>query len=130
MSTDNHDLDERVFQFRLMELPGQPMMMHMGTNRLVNDLHAELKRERARVAELESVLVRGVEGEEYFWRDDAEKALNGSSTAAWLLRQKADAVDAIAENMVRDMTVSDIRMVASLHRQAADEADKAGGGDE
>jgi hypothetical protein len=54
VSTDNHDLDERVFQFRLMELPGQPMMMHMGTNRLVNDLHAELKRERARVADLEA----------------------------------------------------------------------------
>jgi len=53
VSTDNHDLDERVFQFRLMELPGQPMMMHMGTSRLVNDLHAELKRVRARVAELE-----------------------------------------------------------------------------
>jgi hypothetical protein len=54
VSTDNHDLDERVFQFRLMELPGQPMMMHMGTSRLVNDLHAELKRVRARVAELEA----------------------------------------------------------------------------
>ena len=52
------------------------------------------------------------------------------SSGAWMMRKKADAVDAIAENMVRDMTVSDIRMVASLHRQAADEADKAGGGDE
>jgi hypothetical protein len=57
MSNDNHDLDERVDQFRLMELPGQPMMMHMGTHRLAQDLHAELKRVRARVAELKASAV-------------------------------------------------------------------------
>jgi hypothetical protein len=53
MSNDNHDLDERVDQFRLMELPGQPMCIIMGTHRLVQDLHAELKRVRARVSKLE-----------------------------------------------------------------------------
>lgn len=38
-------LAERVDQFMLMELPGQPMMMHMGTSNLVSDLwrtHREL----------------------------------------------------------------------------------------
>lgn len=53
MSRDTHDLDERVCQFGHMGLPGQPMMMHMGTSRLVNDLHAELKRVRAQVSKLE-----------------------------------------------------------------------------
>jgi hypothetical protein len=32
------DLRERVAKFNLMELPGQPMGMHMGTSHLVNDL--------------------------------------------------------------------------------------------
>lgn len=31
-------LADRVLQFQFMELPGQPMMMHMGTSYLVNDL--------------------------------------------------------------------------------------------
>jgi hypothetical protein len=40
-------LDERVVQFQMLELPGQPMMMHMGTMHLVQELHAEMKRVRA-----------------------------------------------------------------------------------
>lgn len=35
---DITELKERVRQFQTMELPGQPMMMHMGTIYLVNDL--------------------------------------------------------------------------------------------
>jgi hypothetical protein len=31
---------ERVTQFLMMQLPGQPMMMHMGTSSLVNELDA------------------------------------------------------------------------------------------
>lgn len=40
------DLKERVDKFNAMELPGQPMMMHMGTNYLVNDLWREIERLR------------------------------------------------------------------------------------
>lgn len=32
------ELKERVYQFRSLELPGQPQIMHMGTNSLVWDL--------------------------------------------------------------------------------------------
>lgn len=38
------DLQKRVEQFRAMELPGQPMGMHMGTMYLVNDLWREVQR--------------------------------------------------------------------------------------
>ncbi|QZP06847.1 hypothetical protein [Caenibius sp. WL] len=37
------DLRERVRQFQTMELPGQPMMLHMGTSYLVNDLWSAVK---------------------------------------------------------------------------------------
>jgi transcription elongation factor Elf1 len=90
---------------------------------------SEITSLKARVAEMESVIKNAMEEETEFdteWDLAARKSLAGGDKG-WLLRQKADAVDSIAENMVRDMTVSDIRMVASLHRQAADEADKAGG---
>ena len=49
---DEPSLDERVFQFQCLELPGQPMMMHMGTSHLVSDLHGELKRVRKLYDEL------------------------------------------------------------------------------
>lgn len=38
------DLNDRVTKFHLLELPGQPMGMHMGTSYLVNDLWRELQR--------------------------------------------------------------------------------------
>lgn len=40
------DLKERVDQFNTMSLPGQPVMMHMGTSYLVNDLWREVQRLR------------------------------------------------------------------------------------
>ena len=40
------DLKERVEKFNLLELPGQPMGMHMGTLYLVNDLWSEVERLR------------------------------------------------------------------------------------
>lgn len=46
MSTTKDDLAERVGQFQALELPGQPMMMHMGTFNLVNDLWREVSRLR------------------------------------------------------------------------------------
>jgi hypothetical protein len=48
------ELDDRVMQFQMLELPGQPGMMHMGTCHLVQDLHRELKKsqeDRARLAD-------------------------------------------------------------------------------
>jgi len=36
------ELKERVAKFHALELPGQPKMMHMGTNYLVDDLLKEL----------------------------------------------------------------------------------------
>ena len=39
-------LQERVEKFELMQLPGQPMGMHMGTFNLVNDLWREVRRLR------------------------------------------------------------------------------------
>ncbi len=41
--TTNNDLSERVSAFRCLKLPGQPMMMHMGTSSLVGDLWNEVK---------------------------------------------------------------------------------------
>lgn len=38
------DLQERVEKFQALELPGQPMMMHMGTFNLVLDLWQEVER--------------------------------------------------------------------------------------
>jgi len=40
-------LETRVNQFLTLELPGQPMAMHMGTMSLVNDLWREVQRLRA-----------------------------------------------------------------------------------
>lgn len=45
------DLEKRVEQFQRLELPGQPMGMHMGTMYLVNDLWREVQRLRALVSE-------------------------------------------------------------------------------
>lgn len=39
-------LEERVRKFNSLQLPGQPLGMHMGTSYLVNDLWQEVKRLR------------------------------------------------------------------------------------
>jgi hypothetical protein len=43
---EKRSLQERVEQFRALELPGQSQSMHMGTLYLVNDLWAEVQRLR------------------------------------------------------------------------------------
>ncbi|MBB20239.1 MAG: hypothetical protein CMP20_12370 [Rickettsiales bacterium] len=48
----SNSLDERVMQFQMLELPGQPMMMHMGTSHLVQDLHREVKQARQIITDL------------------------------------------------------------------------------
>ena len=50
------DLRERVQQFHRMELPGQPIGMHMGTFYLVDDLWKEIERLRALNAEMAGAL--------------------------------------------------------------------------
>jgi hypothetical protein len=39
----NKELEDKVRKFELMQLPGQPAMMHMGTSYLINDLCREIK---------------------------------------------------------------------------------------
>lgn len=50
---ESETLEERVQKFLMMELPGQPRMMHMGTSCLVSDLWGEAKRLRAELAEIQ-----------------------------------------------------------------------------
>jgi len=50
------DLEDRVKKFNSMALPGQPMMMHMGTNYLVNDLWREVTRLREADAQSERAM--------------------------------------------------------------------------
>ena len=45
-------LEDRVLAYKCLELPGQPMSMHMGTANLINDLMEEVKRLRTVVVEL------------------------------------------------------------------------------
>ena len=37
------DLQKRVNQFNMLQLPGQAMVMHMGTSYLIDDLWRELQ---------------------------------------------------------------------------------------
>lgn len=53
-------LEERVHKFNCLQLPGQPMGMHMGTSYLVQDLWAEVKRLQSEVDRLGGVIDRAV----------------------------------------------------------------------
>ncbi len=50
MSDESDDLHDQVMKFQALELPGQPMSMHMGTLYLVNRLWREILRLRALTA--------------------------------------------------------------------------------
>ena len=52
MSEKEIPLEERVYQFNTLKLPGQPMSMHMGTSYLVNDLWREVQRLRKELQHL------------------------------------------------------------------------------
>ena len=58
-----NDLKERVRQFKSLQLPGQPMAMHMGTSYLVNDLWNEIKSLEERNKKLQFMVDNGL-GEE------------------------------------------------------------------
>lgn len=47
MSDEKPSLEQRIRQFEMLELPGQPRGMHMGTAYLVQDLWREIERLRA-----------------------------------------------------------------------------------
>ena len=68
------DLLERVTQFHLRELPGQPHMIHTGTSHLVNDLVLEIKRLRAEVERLRVWPVKAK-----FRYGDRARKISGSS---------------------------------------------------
>ena len=42
MTEKQEELNTRRRDFSLLQLPGQPMMMPMGTSRLIDDLWAEI----------------------------------------------------------------------------------------
>jgi hypothetical protein len=103
--------------------------------REISALRGQLEQEKARVAELESGLYgiancafgysgcRQTADEAAGWmNDEAMRLLGNPQPPLFILRKQADAVDEIAKHMVRAMTVSDIRMVASLLRKSADKA--------
>lgn len=46
------DLRARVCKYNMLQLPGQPELMHMGTSYLVSDLWGELQRAKKREGEL------------------------------------------------------------------------------
>lgn len=46
MDKKYEELKEKVVQFQMMELPGQPRSMHIGTWYLVSELWREIKRLR------------------------------------------------------------------------------------
>ena len=64
----NETLHDRVMAFKCYELPGQPMVCHMGTNYLVNDLWEEVVKLRSALKQL----ARLGNGDHY-----------GNSTQAW-----------------------------------------------
>jgi len=43
-------LDDRILQFKMLQLPGQPRMMHMGTSYLISDMEKEIKLLRTAIA--------------------------------------------------------------------------------
>ena len=45
------DIKDRVLKFKMLELPGQPQMMHMGTSYLVGDLALRINELEAQLAE-------------------------------------------------------------------------------
>jgi len=57
------DLLDRVEQFTMMKLPGQPMAMHMGTLYLVNDLAREVERLSDMQAECNAAIARAERAE-------------------------------------------------------------------
>lgn len=50
---EKESLEERVKKFERMEIPGQPIAMHMGTLYLMKDLWQEVQRLRQKVEEME-----------------------------------------------------------------------------
>ena len=72
-------LEERAVAFQMLELPGQPMMMHVGTASLVNDLSSRIKElEAGIVPEATSLDDAAVENDEIVETDE-----NGKPMTYW-----------------------------------------------
>ena len=70
-------LEERVRQFEMMRLPGQPMSMHMGTSYLINDLWREVKKLRGALDEISTMGPSDTGENATLMRDMARKAKGG-----------------------------------------------------
>src|ERR1700677_2040749 len=55
MTDSKDDLGDKVMKFKALELPGQPMMMHMGTSHLVDELWREVLRLRRKIEAISQV---------------------------------------------------------------------------
>lgn len=96
------DLKDRVAKFNLLQLPGQPMGMHMGTSYLVNDLWREIDRLRAENAALKMQLAEPPYRKEFLRDDKKDTCLylnNGEKVVlkrhgerAWLVIEKQDTI--------------------------------------
>ena len=89
-------LEERAVAFQMLELPGQPMMMHMGTARLVNDLSSRIKELEAGIApEATSLDDAAVENDEIVETDENGKPMTywGGKSIKRQLETKQQAVD-------------------------------------
>lgn len=67
-----NELQDRILDFKLMQLPGQPQMMHVGTSNLVNDLEIAWLQSQKKLDKIQSYLE---------WRDQQLMANDGPARA-------------------------------------------------
>ena len=70
-------LEERVKQFEMMRLPGQPRAIHMGTSYLINDLWREVKKLRGALDEIATMGPPDTGENATLMRELAREALGG-----------------------------------------------------
>ena len=71
------NLEERVSQFEMMRLPGQPRSMHMGTSYLINDLWHEVQKLRKALDEISTMGPPDTGENATLMRELAREALGG-----------------------------------------------------
>ena len=85
---DRDDIEKRYNQYFCHELPGQPLMMHMGTLYLVNDLHNALT-----AAEKELDRLRGLVNDVFYTvlsRSAHPEAMR-RAMLNWIMKHESDA---------------------------------------
>ena len=73
-ASESDDLEKRVAQFHALKLPGQPVMMHMGTLYLIHDLWREVQRLRAALEKANAEIKWLTENWRAFDKSQREKA--------------------------------------------------------